>query len=480
MSSKRRWCWRELYWPRPLKWTVVQQLMHRLVADPGLGPLVIETRATNETIRFQIAADVRCIRVVESLLGELVPGMQTVTAGVRRAVIRAARLKVTHPLLALDTSRIEAVTRALLAGLSGLRTGEQLVLQLFIGGRVAPMLSRRPPLEARQSWWSLLNHGAQAASGDELARVRERRRQHGALVSVRLGAEAATPRKARALIQRLFGALCTIEAAGVRLRLWPEDPAKLHQVRRPWGYGMQLSSTEIASLTGWPVGEGDLPGLPPVSPRQIAPPNWLAGMHQRLVGRVFAHSSAPGKPVALGIPPRDALLHTVLLGPTGAGKSTALEHLALADITAGRGVALTDTLSKQWQPLLELVASLPHDLTTHDRGIALSHLPHRVKFTSLTLAQRAEVARLYAIGVSVPDICARFNVTKNTVIRLRKQAGVPQRERGLNEPQGDEAEVMYASGKSLLTIAKHFSTGVGAVRGCLLRRGVRMRRRNGG
>ena len=85
MSSKRRWCWRELYWPRPLKWTMVQQLMHRLVADPGLGPLVIETRATNATIRFQIAADVRCIRVVESLLGELVPGMQTVTAGVRLA-----------------------------------------------------------------------------------------------------------------------------------------------------------------------------------------------------------------------------------------------------------------------------------------------------------------------------------------------------------------------------------------------------------
>ena len=355
MSSRRRWCWRELYWPRPLKWTVVQQLMHRLVADPGLGPLVIETRATNETIRFQIAADVRCVRVVESLLSELVPGMQTVTAGVRRAVTRAARLKVTHPLLALDTSRIEAVTRALLAGLSGLRTGEQLVLQLFIGGRVAPMLSRRPPLEARQSWWSLLNHGAQAASGDELARVRERRRQHGALVSVRLGAEAATPQKARALIQRLFGALCTIEAAGVRLRLWPEDPAKLNQIRRPWGYGMQLSSTEIASLTGWPVGEEDLPGLPPVSPRQIPPPNWLAGMRQRLAGRIFAHSSAPGRPVALGIPPRDALLHTVLLGPTGAGKSTALEHLALADITAGRGVVVIDPKSDLVTELLERI-----------------------------------------------------------------------------------------------------------------------------
>ena len=143
-------------------------------------------------------------------------------------------------------------------------------------------------------------------------------------------------------------------------------------------------------------------------------------------------------------------------------------------------VALTDTLSKQWQPLLDLVASLPPDFTTRDEGSAVSRLPRRVKFTSLTSAQRANVADLYAAGVPVPDICARFNITKNTVIRLRKQAGVPQRERGLNEPQGDEAEVMYASGKSLLTIAKHFSTGVGAVRGCLLRRGVRMRRRNGG
>ena len=103
-------------------------------------------------------------------------------------------------------------------------------------------------------------------------------------------------------------------------------------------------------------------------------------------------------------------------------------------------VALTDTLSKQWQPLLDLVASLPPDFTTHDEGSAVSRLPHRVKFTSLTSAQRTNVADLYAAGVPVPDICARFNITKNTVIRLRKQAGVPQRQRGLDESQGDGTE----------------------------------------
>ena len=143
-------------------------------------------------------------------------------------------------------------------------------------------------------------------------------------------------------------------------------------------------------------------------------------------------------------------------------------------------MALADADSKQWRPLMDLIVSLPPDLAA-DRpswpGAAAPRLARKDTFTSLTRTQRADVARLYATGVPVRDICARFNITKNTVIRLRKQAGVPQRHRGLDDPQGDEAEAMYASGTSLTDIATR--VGVGAVRGCLLRRGVKMRKRNG-
>ena len=120
-------------------------------------------------------------------------------------------------------------------------------------------------------------------------------------------------------------------------------------------------------------------------------------------------------------------------------------------------VALADVDLKQWRPLLvDLIVSLPPYLAA-DRpswpGAAAPRLARKVTFVSLTRAQRADVARLYAIGVPVGDVCARFNITKNTVIRLRKQAGVPQRHRGLDEPQGDEAEAMYASGTSPMAIA---------------------------
>lgn len=89
-------------------------------------------------------------------------------------------------------------------------------------------------------------------------------------------------------------------------------------------------------------------------------------------------------------------------------------------------------LKQQWQPLMDLIASLPPDLAA-DRpswpGPAAPRVTRKVTFTSLTRAQRADVARLYAIGVPMSDTCARFNITKNTVIRLRKRAGVSQRER---------------------------------------------------
>lgn len=127
------------------------------------------------------------------------------------------------------------------------------------------------------------------------------------------------------------------------------------------------------------------------------------------------------------------------------------EESKMLKVRKGNSVALADVDLKQWRPLMDLIASLPPDLAA-DRppwpGPAAPRVTRKVTFTSLTRAQRADVARLYAIGVPVRDICARFNITKNTVIRLRKQAGVPQRHRGRDEPQGHEAEAMYASGTS--------------------------------
>jgi len=93
------------------------------------------------------------------------------------------------------------------------------------------------------------------------------------------------------------------------------------------------------------VGEGALPATPSAHPRVLPLPV------ARETQRAFATGVADQAGERLGISIGDALYHTVLLGPTGAGKSTALAHLALADIAAGRGVLLID-------PKTDLVADI--------------------------------------------------------------------------------------------------------------------------
>lgn len=74
-------------------------------------------------------------------------------------------------------------------------------------------------------------------------------------------------------------------------------------------------------------------------PRLLPPPATLP-RSERVIGLATASRQGQRQPVT--IPIGDAAFHIHLLGPTGAGKSTVLLSLALADVQAGRGVLLLD------------------------------------------------------------------------------------------------------------------------------------------
>ena len=239
--------------------------------------------------------------------------------------------------------RLTTVVRAVLAALAVTAEGEELVVQLQLGRRFSPqVLGRVEP----QGWLELLGLvPPPSVSGERGRRMRAQVGRHRAAACLRLGVRAASPLRQRTLLQGLLGALRLLEGPGVRLRARTEHPAKLNGVRRPWRAGLELGAGEIVAMVGWPVGEGALPATPSAHPRVLALPQ------ARETQRAFATGVADQAGERLGISIGDALYHTVLLGPTGAGKSTALAHLALADIHAGRGVLLID-------PKTDLVADI--------------------------------------------------------------------------------------------------------------------------
>ncbi|EGF58201.1 type IV secretory system conjugative DNA transfer family protein [Actinomyces sp. oral taxon 170] len=333
--------WHQLRFALPLAQDTAVGLVERILADASLGRVVLELRASSGQAVWAVGSQAgeRLVSVVR----ELVPGCRVSRGCSRRAVDQAVVVSARPVGAALATERLVAVVRAVLAALAVTAEDEELVVQLQLGRRFSPqVLGRVEP----QGWLELLGLvPIPSLSGERGRRMRVQVGRHRAAGCLRLGVRAASPLRQRVLLQGLLGALRLLEGPGVRLRARTEHPAKLDGVRRPWRAGLELGAGEIVAMVGWPVGEGALPATPSAHPRVLALPS------ARETQRAFATGVADQAGERLGISIGDALYHTVLLGPTGAGKSTALAHLALADIHAGRGVLLID-------PKTDLVADI--------------------------------------------------------------------------------------------------------------------------
>ena len=376
--------WHQLRFALPLAQDTALGLVERILADSSLGRVVLELRASGGQATWAVgsSAGERLVSVVR----ELVPGCR-VSRGFSRPAVSQAVVVSARPLGALlAAERLAAVVRAVLAALAVTAEDEELVVQLQLGRRFSPQaLGRVEP----QGWLELLGLvPIPSLSGERGRRMRAQAWRHRAAASLRLGVRAASPLRQRVLLQGLLGALRLVEGPGVRLRARTEHPAKLNGVRRPWRAGLELGAGETVAMAGWPVGEGALPATPSAHPRVLPLPQ------ARETQRAFATGVADQAGERLGISIGDALYHTVLLGPTGAGKSTALAHLALADIHAGRGVLLID-------PKTDLVADILARIPEQRRGDVVVIDPTSSRPVGINPLARAQAARSGALSSSV-------------------------------------------------------------------------------
>ena len=368
--------WHQLRFAVPLAQDTAVALVERILADSSLGRVVLELRAAGGQAVWAVGSQAgeRLVSVVR----ELVPGCRVSRGVSRRAVDQAVVVSARPVGTGLATERLTTVVRAVLAALAVTAKDEELVVQLQLGRRFAPQaLGRVEP----QGWLELLGLvPIPSLSGERGRRMRAQLGRHRAAVCLRLGVRAASPLRQRTLLQGLLGALRLVEGPGVRLRARTDNPAKLDSVRRPWRPGLELGAGEIVAMAGWPVGEGALPATPSAHPRVLPLPQ------ARETQRAFATGVADQAGERLGISIGDALYHTVLLGPTGAGKSTALAHLALADIAAGRGVLLID-------PKTDLVADILARIPEQRRDDVVVIDPTSSRPVGINPLARAQAAR---------------------------------------------------------------------------------------
>jgi DNA-directed RNA polymerase specialized sigma24 family protein len=91
----------------------------------------------------------------------------------------------------------------------------------------------------------------------------------------------------------------------------------------------------------------------------------------------------------------------------------------------------------------------------------------------------AEIITRYEAGEPSTVIAKSFGLSKGSVIKLLRDAGVPIRNQGLTSEQVTEAARLYVSGQSLAQIAAHLGVDHGTVWRALKQHGVRMRDTHG-
>lgn len=332
---------KEIVWARPYKTETVWEVLSHLAAlSPPRGAVIWEVRSQNGKVSYLIGAATRYIRNIEEAIrahGDI--QFHEVDAEKRAAVTTARQLKISHPTLSLKTDITEAVIRAGLAALAENKDGTEMVIQIVLGRAYAPSPVPTNLADPNATWLQILLGDVQKASAESRKSVREKAEQHTFQAVIRIG---ITGENANNRLQSIISAFRVLESAGVRIYTEEIKPHDLNSAHVPWHFPLQLSVKELANFLLLPAGEEELPGTPGLHPKVILSPNWYRNPTNQQNNRSFAVSMDAMNPKRLSISPHDSLEHTVCLGPTGSGKSTAMLHLILADITAGRSVLVLD------------------------------------------------------------------------------------------------------------------------------------------
>lgn len=346
-TTDNNWVWYQIHWQRPVSPIQTQSLLERLASDDLGAEIVFETRTHSKEILFLIATRNHYAGELQDLFESIVPG--TTLQHILPKDVRTLRtpLKVAdsvemgHPSMALNTDRMSQITRSILTAMANVRGGEGLALQVMLGKRTIPYAVPKTLRDPRESQWAAFaigSTGYRAMPADIHAGLQRRHSMHGFFTEVRIGAVAPNTLRGKYLLEQVRGGFAMMEVHGASIRLRYKDSLEqMQNLTRPRKWTHMLSSQEVSCLMGIPYGEENLPAVPPLHPIVLRTPTILPASE-----RSFATTNDPAKKMPLGISEYASLQHTLLLGPTGVGKSTTMLNMILGDIEENRGVIVID------------------------------------------------------------------------------------------------------------------------------------------
>lgn len=363
--TTRTMVWREVFLQRPYELDIIYDILTSIAALSSRGPVVWEARSVEGQMHYYLGTlDWSCSRVQEAFKAH--SNVEFVGNVKRTPVSVARRIRVSRPILTLNYERTTAAIRATIAAMIGGTSDTETVIQIVLGRSHSPCTIPQNLYDPTSSWLKTILTGVQKASNEQRKSAKDKADQYSFEAVIRIG---VTGEKTNTRLHNMISAVRTLEAAGAHIRAEKETTTNLNKALLPWQMPLRLSVKETASFMMLPAGEEEMVGVPGLHPKLMLPPKWYREPGAKKGGgesddlfreftnnsdRTFA-MSLEQNPRRLSISPKDALEHTVIRGPTGSGKSTAMLRLILADITAGRSCLVLDPKADLVTEILERI-----------------------------------------------------------------------------------------------------------------------------
>ena len=348
MITKDNIIFHEVHLNRPFEVETLHNILTGIAALSSRGAVVWEVRCKNGKVRYLLGTTKRSVTKVQEVIKAHLAAQFTNEAD-RPFITDARKIRITKPILSLNTEVYAAMVRAVLAAMMGGRNDAETVVQIIFGAAFAPKSTPKNIPDPNSTWLDAMLGNVGNASSEYRHAIKDKADQYNfdAIIRVGMMGEHTETR-----LSNIVSAIRTLESAGVHIRAEKEAPDNLMRATLPFIMPLKLSVKEAVCFMLLPTGEEEIPGTPSLHPKLLPPPRWYKSPNKSQ--RVFAESSDYTHK-KLSISPKDALEHTVLLGPTGSGKSTAMLQLILADIEAGRSVLAIDPKADLVTDILERI-----------------------------------------------------------------------------------------------------------------------------
>jgi hypothetical protein len=305
---------------------------------PHTTELVTEIVAGEDSIAHFLWVPESVRASAQSTMTGVIPSLRVTEAAPSpdRAVTLALRLFVPTPSV-FAAENAAAASRALLSGMVGLRSGEQLICRLALRpgsarGWQEPENPSERQRETIKKWRGKTSLPGFATSGLVLIRTPEMARAR------QLAAHVENTLRSR---RQVGGVRVTRERGNRTL-------ASMPRTTRSSGW---LSTPELLAVTGWPLGpDVAVPGVEVGAARALpVPPGVPREGRQLFIGR----DSQGERPVALDA--TGARHHMVVAGPAGVGKSVSFANCVFSDIEHGFAGVVIDPKADLIETILERV-----------------------------------------------------------------------------------------------------------------------------